>query len=231
MNTRKRLLRFFQEQGREFLDLEKRVHENPGKRSVHDLRVSARKLRSLQELFDLPSMRGLKKVVQASGELRDLDVGLEHSREFSLNPTELADQRRELSRRLRARIRKKDRAAVRRELGRAEKHLKKRLESELEFSVFLANLRLLLSHRLTPKNGHRVRIELKRVRYLLEALRLPVAHLTCLQEFLGDWHDLQVLEQKYGRSVALAGRKRQLLIAARAETPLAFEELSGPLPE
>jgi len=75
------------------------------------------------------------------------------------------------------------------------------------------------------EEGHRARIEAKRLRYLLEPVagRLPgakraVAHLKQLQDLLGELHDLQVLSTEVADAVAQteAERARRLADAVLA---------------
>ncbi len=70
------------------------------------------------------------------------------------------------------------------------------------------------------REGHRARIEAKRLRYLLEPVaplldgaRAAVVHLKALQERLGELHDLQMLAAEVAQAVADAESERARRIA------------------
>lgn len=55
---------------------------------------------------------------------------------------------------------------------------------------------------------HRLRIEAKKARYVLELLGLPPAQLVVVQRGLGRWHDLEVLQRELGRNPRAAREQR-----------------------
>ncbi|MCB1009077.1 MAG: CHAD domain-containing protein [Acidobacteria bacterium] len=73
------------------------------------------------------------------------------------------------------------------------------------------------------EEGHRARIEAKRLRYLLEPVagrlagaKRAVAHLKQLQDLLGELHDLQVLAVEVADAVAQTESERARRLAAAA---------------
>jgi CHAD domain-containing protein len=100
-----------------------------------------------------------------------------------------------------------------------------------------------LSHRLAAiesldqeKRLHRTRLTAKRLRYVLEPLRLlvvggrtAVTRLKGLQDLLGDLHDLQVLEQRVRARMKrdIAQWSRALVAAATRETQLSAVSRTG----
>ena len=55
---------------------------------------------------------------------------------------------------------------------------------------------------------HRLRIEAKKARYVLELLGLPTAPLVVVQRGLGRWHDIEVLQRELGRNPRAAREQR-----------------------
>jgi CHAD domain-containing protein len=203
-------------------------------RSVHDLRTSARRLlaalEALAPFLDAKRFRRLSRRIDAvldrSGGLRDLAVQLEMLPGVTTPSSEAALRRlkerlrdkheREASRlhrRLRARDARRLRSDVRRVLRRARRARPRSprtlLQPARERFARLRESRLAVNPA-DVKTVHRMRIELKTFRYLMEALG-PVAtgigkedleSLHALQTTMGDLHDLEVLSSTLARHVA-----------------------------
>lgn len=106
---------------------------------------------------------------------------------------------------------------------RAARRLPRRLAESVERDWQAFEARLAESHRdRSSKLIHRARIATKRLRYLVEVARRfqvagsgeALAGLRRLQRCLGDWHDLEVLEQRMLEMVARPEFLRQQLSTA-----------------
>ena len=200
---------------------------------VHDLRTSARRLLATLEglgpvLDSKPSrrlMRRVEAVLDRSGALRDLAVQLDALRTVSTPSAEgtlgrLRERLRNkhereasrLHRRLGLREARRLRRGIRRALKRARRarprSVRTLLEPARERFARLRKSRLGVNPA-ELKTVHRMRIELKTFRYLMEALgpgagigRADLDSLHTLQTTMGDLHDLEVLSATVARHVA-----------------------------
>ena len=218
--------------------------------AVHDLRVASRRLRAFGVTFRelIPKKRlarlekRLKRVTRAVGALRDLDVQLElvsgrleaASSELDRAALEhlleqLDVQREQGLRRAERRLAKVELDAISRQVQRASKaalaRLAERSAEEYALSV-LGGLVADAADQLPPdgvedpERLHRLRIDVKELRYALELFEPLLgskfealyARATTLQELLGGHHDLVVLTQLVGeRSAQLRKAKRDTL--------------------
>jgi CHAD domain-containing protein len=72
----------------------------------------------------------------------------------------------------------------------------------------------------TNRARHRLRINVKKARYVLEATGRPVTPLVKLQDHLGRWHDLMVLSSVAGpTSQVTEALNREWMIARRLVRP------------
>jgi CHAD domain-containing protein len=205
--------------------------------AVHDLRTSARRL--LAALLAVRPLLGRKRsrrlsrrierVLDRSGELRDVGVELQmlsalgsHEAEIALRPLRerLRDKHEALARKLHRRLRRPGPRRIRRDIRRALERSGRgpatasavrgaALAAAREGFSRLRKSRLAVSPA-EVETIHRMRIDLKEFRYLMEALR-PVAvgvsrqeleSLHELQTTMGDLHDLEVLSATIARHVA-----------------------------
>ena len=74
-----------------------------------------------------------------------------------------------------------------------------------------------------PRNLHELRIELKKVRYVLEVLGWNVNPLVRLQALLGDVHDLDVLRSKVKSTKRIEREQERLEQKAIALVPKAID--------
>ena len=199
--------------------------------ALHDFRVAIRRLRStlqayrphLREIVRPKDRHRLRRLADATGPARDAEVQIARLR--ALRDELGADARPVVSpllRRLRRRMRDgyaKARAEIETLYPRTARALERRLRraeaspDALPFRIAIGrliaadtgDLRPLLE-RVPPLDApralHQARIETKRLRYVLEPVRLMmpgstvlVHRLERLQDVLGDLHDFQVLEQ------------------------------------
>jgi CHAD domain-containing protein len=212
-------------------------------KGLHSFRVAIRRLRSLLRAYRpwLGSVAGrkvrrrLRELTRSTSVARDTDVQIDWligSRNKLKGPERLgADW---WLRKLQGRKRQSYRAAgsdLRREFARAVKLIKKRIDDDVaedacEFSAaFLEVLEPAVAEsrrRLAAisgaddrKNVHRARVQLKRLRYLVEPLRDLSAEsraflrqLKGLQRLLGELHDVHVLEDELAKAVEDAAKEK-----------------------
>jgi CHAD domain-containing protein len=224
----------------EFSEAWKEARAKKSERSIHDLRVSTRRMISALELVrvlsrspEIAKLQGrFKKLLKATGALRDLQVQLEKVSELPQNELVL-DFKRTLKRRERRAI---DGASSR--LKRGMKHsLKDGLkevrsvfvklrekpdESRIQHSVERVltsrqNEFLRAKRRFDPSNEdalHAMRLALKRLRYTLEAAqpilgnsaRKRARQMHRFQQLFGDARDVELLRTKLEKWASKKGK-------------------------
>jgi len=217
-----RLARVLGRDGGKALRLAPRVRAKLKPSDVHDLRVLTRRLRAMiwvARRLNSPSAcgklrRALRRWGQALGEQRMLDVALEDAARYGLPAGALAARHaasgrllrqelaaehcRELAGLLRRAARKLARRGIRGQTGRLVcPRIPRGLAAGL--AQRREGLRAALSAAPRGKEDlHRLRLEAKKMRYVLDALSLRGAVLKELQGHLGRVHDLEVLRQLLG---------------------------------
>ncbi len=180
-------------------------------KSIHDLRVSTRKLRMLLWIIKngtplkIPKAleHRLKSLGHALGRRRQIDVLIHDAEHYGFS-ARLHEQSRKsetlaLKRWLSAHSQNqtiKSLHQVRQELvTQSEVHQKRVLKKAFK------KLNLARSHfPRTPEKIHQLRIQAKKARYILEGFKKPCRPLKTLQEQLGRFHDLEVLKSTLGPS-------------------------------
>ena len=229
---------------------EARLRHEADEEAIHQMRVSARRLRAALELFDeedQPLERQVKRLQDSLGEVRDLQVQLQwfRDRRHQRMPIiirrlqkELARAEKELGGRFHiweetaARIEQrlpdvggKGRLGghrVRRRVGKRMKQLARRIDDA--------------DRSLTTRSAHRARITVKKVRYLAELFEPAhpklvarlLEELGALQDALGELHDadVRVARLQHGRLPAHAD---DLLAHAEADREHLAEEAAAKL--
>lgn len=223
---REPLARFIGEQTALFKGFFREVRRAPGYVRVHELRLATRRLRAA--LWLLPPhyphrhrlRRSLKNLDQRLGGLRELDVALRDSREKKLPTHEIEKQRNEQRVRLRRYLGGPHGEELMACLKKSQSDLNQIKTGPDAHRLQSLQRRVSACSRMPLKktaNIHRLRIQLKRVRYALEALGRPTAPLAALQDTLGKFHDLEVLSSFHGNtSVTLVANGSQLSKLDRA---------------
>ncbi|MBI4357105.1 MAG: CHAD domain-containing protein [Gammaproteobacteria bacterium] len=193
--------------------LEKRLltaNQKWSSEDIHQIRVTSRRLRSFLMAYKIAHTavseknhtieKALRRLTRDCGEVRNLDVAIQNAKTLKLPTQPLKAKRNKQFTRL---------------LHQWDSHHKKKfvhvqlhpLKAELYFSPVALKKILLFFHlklsaliKKHPKSKtelHRLRIQLKEIRYLLEALDVPVQNLKILQDHLGHIHDLETLEHYF----------------------------------
>lgn len=193
------------------------AYEDPSRKNVHRVRTSIRRCEGVVNASDYsPSnkeaqlLKRLKKVRKAAGDVRDLDIHLGLLESDELQQSNLSTSREQVETVL-ARERKKaekdlvdelDKALASGVDKKAEKlcaRASKQLPTDLPAIVDKQLRALALESKLDDAEGlHNVRIELKRVRYALEArndqaLKPLIDGLKTVHDGIGEWHDWTTL--------------------------------------
>lgn len=179
-------------------------------REVHKLRGAIKRVAAVLWMLELSKphhktrkvLRRLDKLGGKLGQIREVDVAIRDSHHLGVPNAQLLELKKLRIKRARRFPRGGTLLTL---LKEYLKHLKNKLSNQSNAGsivlkpaadrIFL-ELKKELRHPSThPKGLHRLRVELKRPLYLLEALNQPRETLDQLQSILGDIHDTQTLEK------------------------------------
>jgi CHAD domain-containing protein len=178
---------------------------------VHDLRVLTRRVRAAVWMGRLlggqrafrRTRRLLRTLGRALGERRMIDVILEDAGRLGLDARRIEARKAGADGVLLRAVRRVRRRGLSDRLRRAAKALEAGASEDLPLALAGLAGRLTSAYarrRGGPATLHRLRVEAKKGRYVLELLRLPTARLREVQRRLGRWHDLEVLQRELGRN-------------------------------
>jgi CHAD domain-containing protein len=214
------------------------LHDNPTEKRVHDARVALRRWFSvwgalgddgrISKKFQRRVVKRLRKILKCLGRLRDWDVNLSLGTTLGLRQSILDDwmrQQKSVRRDVLKEIKRLDPDKL---VSRLERHLAKQSKAPrskstesafdtLDIAVTKqeAQVKKLEENATTPEDLHRLRLGIKRWRYLMsEFFTLANLELTEAQRLLGEMHDYQRLETM--TSEIAAPEAREKLIAAQA---------------
>lgn len=188
------------------------------KNKVHDLRITLHRIRSLLELSSIETQR-LKKLDKALGKVRDLDVAIGNAKKYGLDCSDLKKKRRKDSK-VAIELLSGKKKKVFKDLDETSKKFEKKVDLK-STAVKLKDSLKSFDHQLKDEELHKVRIGLKKVRYLLESAGKPVDRLKKIQDKLGEVHDLQVLSEYYKKNPHLKNdQKIKSLTAKRTVRPI-----------
>lgn len=189
------------------------------KKKVHELRVTLHRIRSLLELSSIKT-QNLKKLDKALGKVRDLDVAIGNAKDYGIDSHELKIKRKQKSKAARRLLQDKKKKII-----KDLKLIPHKFENKVNLKQTSANLKEAITqydHQLKDEELHQVRISLKKVRYLLEAVGKPVDPLRKIQDQLGEVHDLQVLSEYFDNNPHLKNDKKIKSLTARKAVKSAF---------
>ncbi len=192
-----------------------------GEDYIHQVRVATRRMRAAfwilrhdpksHEIRDLN--RYLKKLGKLLGRIRDLDLAIVDAKSYKVDPEELKSCQKVLSRKMQKLTLKKPMEQVRKQIIMVE-NLASRANPQL-ISEARNELCGLMEEQIEKrlsgaKKLHQLRINLKKTRYILEAIGEPVTPLKPLQDVLGEAHDLQILQHLIGKNRKLKSKESHL---------------------
>ncbi len=226
----------------ELAGLLRSVATRPRADHVHDLRVLTRRLRAAVWVGRLlggrrgfrRTRRLLRTLGRALGERRMIDVVLEDARRLGLDARRTEGRKAGADAVLLRAVRRVRRRGLSDRLRRAAAALERGASEDLPLA--LAGLAGTLTSAYARRSGgpsalHRLRVEAKKGRYVLELLDLPTARLREVQRRLGRWHDLDVLQRELGRNARAAREQAAERAAAERVLPRAIETSSRDLLE
>ncbi len=189
----------------------RRVYRDTSIKNVHELRVTIRRIRAALWLVEHSSRHhtfkklrvSLRKLGQALGECRELDVAIQDAGQYHLKVGKIKAERKTARRKLLVPINPKNIKKILEQLESAVRKVQK--YPELDLTPGIIRLRSNLSpwmskNNLSDQELHTLRILAKKNRYILEAFKTPTQPLRKLQGFLGRGHDLTVLQDYLGKN-------------------------------
>jgi CHAD domain-containing protein len=197
---KKLLTKYVHDNQKIFQQYADKVQKKTSEESIHKLRVSIRRIRSVSKLLGIKlKSKSIKKFGKRLGELRDLDVALKNSEIYELEDSSLKNERKKLAKKIQIDFKKKEIQKMLDEI----KALKWKVTSlQLAQAPQVVGLNKELNdwrkRKLSRKNLHAFRIAIKKLRYILEATGKPLGNLKRMQDLLGELHDLQVLTELLG---------------------------------
>lgn len=183
---------------------EEAVSNGPTRKNVYKLRVSLRRIRSVLEVLNSNNScylseeeeREFRKIFKLLGRQRDVEVAIENGKQLSFDVGPLQVLRKERQQETMAGLKPKTLFLILTALNLAAQTIR---DEDLKLNDHVKNLKADLgSDFVTVEEVHRFRIVLKRIRYLLEALGVPVAPFKSTQDVLGHFNDLENLQKLLG---------------------------------
>lgn len=196
------------------------------RKEVHNLRVALHRIRSLLDMTNIES-RALEKLDKKLGKVRDLDVAIKNAKLYGLSTSDLKKKRKKNSKAALEFI-EENKKKVFNNLDKSALQFEKKFDLKSAAGTLKTKLKN-FDHPLEDHELHKVRIGLKKVRFLLESTGKSVIRLKKVQDQLGEVHDLQVLSEFYKKNPHLKNDQRiKSLTAKRTVRPL-FKEASRQL--
>jgi CHAD domain-containing protein len=221
MTSQEHLIHYLETQFKVIDSLMPRVLRHPGGSSVHKLRVAARRARaafwvlrhSSSPIYFKKLENQLRKLVKALGHVRELDVAILDANNYDINSKKIKLERKIAQEKLRKLINQDQRRNISQQFSEAKKKIS--IASPTSFSEAEDRLRMRLNHLLLQhvhgqKGLHQLRIAMKKVRYVLEAMGKAVGPMKGLQNILGDSNDLEFLQGFVGRNKQLKTEQHKL---------------------
>jgi CHAD domain-containing protein len=201
----------------------------PSVEAVHGLRVAIRRIRAVLWILkqegrgDRKLDRGLRKLSRGLGAARELDVARRDARVYRLDSKPLKHLRRR-------RRREAHRLLVRTHRKKLKRRVHDLLDSlhRCDATAAVSRLQSQLSQ-VGQSDLHLLRIEARKVRYVLEALGETYPSLEQLQKSAGKAHDLEVLAQLLDHPPQIRRDLSRYSRLARSQACVALEDAKSAL--
>lgn len=225
---------------KKFKALARKVARHPSASRVHALRVLTRRLRADFWLAPKPQrtrrLRQTRKelggLCDVLGEQRKYDVALEDARRFRRDTDDIKSRLRSARDEVRRSLRKRKRKAVSKHIEKAARDLNRLPAEALAPRLEEIRKRLEKAEHHPPHSNrgrHRLRLEVKKARYVLDTLNRKAPRLNALQDHLGRWHDLIVLSEITGRSEKIKAAREKEWARVERSLPRTVHEASRAL--
>lgn len=199
------LFNYFNKQAPYFEQLAFEVSKKPSRKKVHELRITIRRLRVLlwlsnHSLLIRPFEKlssSLHELGQTLGYQRELEVSIKEAKRHHLPTKKLKTQLLATQKKTLKKMTLKKQDKIHKQILKVGKKLKKDSNPNLDVAILKLRKRLTIVTQkttFTEKELHRLRIFVKKIRYIFEVLGKPTQPLQSLQYFLGQIHDLEVLQ-------------------------------------
>ena len=187
------------------------VRDGAPAKKVHDYRVLTRRLGApvwLMRQWDQSesaraAQKSLQRLGKALGSVRKWDVAIADARVCGFEEGRLRAKRKKAKRRLKRSLAPRRIRAAQSGIRTTARRLAGLRPAALALSLGALQRRLsntLVGFPKTRQARHRLRVRMKKVRYLIEALGHRSVWLECLQDHLGREHDLWVLLEECGEN-------------------------------
>lgn len=166
--------------------------KDPTTKNIHDIRVTMRRLSVVL------NSRNLKKLAKVLGKKRDLDVAIKNARVYGLGTKKLEKAQNKAKKKSKHELKNFNPTSLKRtphkNILMGFKMMMRKLTGELDE---------LETMDMTKKQLHHLRINLKQVRYGLEAIGQSQVKLQKMQDLLGNIHDLENLQKLKGKKTKI----------------------------
>lgn len=192
---------FLKKEVRSFSAVAAKITKDPSRKSIHQLRVSVRKLQSTVE------GKFLKKLNKRLGKIRDLDVLIRNAKSYHLKDKEPKKQRKRLRKEIKERLKSKKFQLLHQKLEKKAAKTLHQPELTSRAHEIIDELKT-WDRPLKDDELHSFRKTIKKIHYLLEAIGQNTDVLKELQDHLGRIHDLDVLARYYKKNVNAQNDKK-----------------------
>jgi CHAD domain-containing protein len=210
-----------------FSRLAARVKKSSDPDDLHDLRVLTRRMRAVvwlsRHATSGPRLKKLRAVLSelghALGERRTLDVLERDAAHYGIE-----FKARSRSKTIKT-LKNKALTTVEQLLMDAESELQQIQKKDIRPAVAELIVRVEELQRALPRSDqewHRLRIEVKKIRYASELIGLNTSEIKKLQDLLGKGHDLCVLMEESGHRQQIAADMKKCWSRAKKLVPLAL---------
>ncbi|MBA2404771.1 MAG: CHAD domain-containing protein [Bdellovibrionales bacterium] len=188
----KTLLQYKNDQIKQFEKLVKVARKQATEKSIHKIRVTARRLTPVLK------NKKLRKMARVLGKERDLDVAINNANHYQLATRILRQAKKAAHKNTGAKLKKID-------IKIPAHSSNARMLIDFKRMMRKQNLKLKQFSQAKPSqiDLHRLRIVFKKVRYGLEAIGIIQPQLQNMQDLLGHIHDLEVLQELLGEDQAV----------------------------
>jgi CHAD domain-containing protein len=213
-DNQKLLLTYLERQSKVISKLSPRACRYLTSKNIHAFRVATRRAEAVfwilkqsdSSLHFKKLRRDLHELEKSLGRVRELDVAMSDADNYGIKSGRLKDQRKIARRKLLKLVKSAPRKKLAERFFSAQKivftmspqgmddvkgKLREKIAHELKKPVYAEN------------SLHKLRVTMKKVRYVLECMGKPVAPIKELQEVLGEAHDLETLQAFTGKNAKI----------------------------